>query len=91
MHVIELLLSLFSMSTVIIVISTVNHAALRAAVKKDGLHCEEREWNCFLSLRDPAALPGRPGHPTKSPLLFKNGRAAPRTDSSVPAPARWRL
>jgi hypothetical protein len=27
-------------------------------------NCEERELCSFLSLRDPAALPGRPGHPT---------------------------
>jgi hypothetical protein len=47
---------------VIIVDSTVNRAALRAVKKKVRLHCQEREWNCFLSLRDPAALPAGPPH-----------------------------
>jgi hypothetical protein len=53
---------------VIIVDSTVHYESLQAVVKRVRLHCEGREWNCFLSLRDPAALPGRPGHPTQSSL-----------------------
>jgi hypothetical protein len=48
---------------VINVDSTVRYAALPAVVKYVRLHFEQREWYCFLSLRDPAALPGRPGHP----------------------------
>jgi hypothetical protein len=31
----------------------------------------EGNWRGFLSLRDPAALPGRPGHPTaRSVAMF---------------------
>jgi hypothetical protein len=30
--------------------------------------CGEREWNGLSSLRDPAALTGRPGHPIR--LVF---------------------
>src|SRR5436309_1572681 len=39
--------------------------ALPALPTEVGFWREESEWNSFLSLRDPAALPGRPGHPTQ--------------------------
>jgi hypothetical protein len=61
---------------VIIVDSTVQHAALRAVAKKVKLLLEEREWNCFLSLRDPTGLPARSGHSTKQNALLKPERAA---------------